>query len=786
MTFLLIVIFSPFLAAALAPWAMRRWPAWAPHGFAALAAALAVGLLLMLPRVLGGDPIVIDRAWLAQFHIRFSIRLDAFALLMSALVSGIGAVVLHYSATYMAGHRSRDRFYLYLLSFMGAMLGIILADNLFLLFIFWELTSVTSFLLIGIDHEREAAREAALRALLLTGAGSLAMLGGFVLLAEAAGTGSIGGLAGAAKLLRESPHYEEIVVLVFLGAFTKSAQFPFHFWLPGAMEAPSPISAYLHSATMVKAGVYLLARLSPVLGGTALWHDTLLATGMITMVLGATMGFAQRDMKKMLAYTTVSVLGLLVALIGVGTSAAFKALIVFWTAHAFYKATLFLLTGAIDHEFGTRDLFKLKGLRRQAPLLMAVGGLAALSMWGFPPFLGFLGKELFYEVMLHEPGPRGLAPVVAGGIAFAAMALMGAAGLLAGFRPFLGKSDASDATHSAAGEDGAGHHDSHILGLGLGPLLLAAGGLALGVFPGAISTFLVTSAGDAYGAPISGYLSLWHGVTPTLMLSGATLLAALGLVWLWPRTQGALARGFEAMGLVGPLRLYDAMWSSLKSLTDLQTKVLARVFLRHEVMIAIATLPIMIGLTMWISPGEAVGEIRISPVGLHEIVLAVLVLLSALVAIHARSLPGAIAGLGGAGYGVALVFARFGGPDLAMTQFAVETLTVILFVLVIYRLPKPERYTRLPDRITSALVAGLFGGVIAMLTFFSSLSAGESRISGEFVARSLPEAKGRNIVNVILVDFRALDTLGEITVLATAALGIYTLMKLRPGKDTGP
>lgn len=784
MTFLLIVLFSPFLAAALAPRLVRRWPHRAPVAFSALAAALAVGLLLMLPRVLGGDPVVIDAPWIEEFHVRFAVRLDALALLMSVLVTGVGAVVLHYSATYMMEHPSRDRFYLYLLSFMGAMLGIILSENLFVLFLFWELTSVTSFLLIGLDHHREAARDAALRALLLTGAGSLAMLAGFVLLAEATGTGSIGAMIENGGSLRERPSYEAMVVLILLGALTKSAQFPFHFWLPGAMEAPSPISAYLHSATMVKAGVYLLARLSPVLGGTPLWHDTLMAVGLITMVLGAAMGYAQRDMKKMLAYTTVSVLGLLTALIGVGTPAAFKALIVFWVGHVFYKATLFLLTGGLDHEFGTRDLSRLSGLRRQAPLLMAVGGLAAFSMWGFPPFLGFLGKELFYEVLLHEPGPRGLTPVVAGGIGFAAMALMGAAGLMAGLRPFMGK--AMEPASESGGEDDhhGDDHPHHITALGSGPLVLAAAGLALGAVPGLISSFMVTSAADAYGAPISGYLSLWHGVTPTLMLSVATLVAALLLIAAWPKVQGALARVFDAMGLVGPLRGYDLSWAALKGIAHLEIRTLSNILLRHEVMLVIAALPILVGLSLWLQPVAFPSSIELSPVGIHEIILAVLVLTAAGVAIHARSLPGAITGLGTAGYGVALFYARFGGPDLAMTQFVIETLTVILFVLVIYRLPKPARYTRLPDRVMSAGVAGLFGLVVGVLTFFSALQAGPRRVSEQLVARSLSEAKGRNVVNVILVDFRALDTLGELTVLGAAALGIYALMRIRPGKGS--
>jgi multicomponent Na+:H+ antiporter subunit A len=782
MTPLFIVLFSPFVLASIAPWTVDRWPRLAPRAFSGAALLLTGVLIAQAPRVLGGSPVEFDVPWLAEFHVRFSLRLDALALLMSMLVTGVGAVVLQYASAYMEHYRSPGRFYLYLLSFMGAMLGIILAENLFLLFIFWELTGITSFLLIGFDHHRPSAREAALQALLLTGAGALAMLVGFILLSAAAGTASLSELAGLSAELANDEHYTAIVLLVMAGAFTKSAQFPFHFWLPAAMEAPSPVSAYLHSATMVKAGVYLLARMSPVLGGMALWNDTLMAVGMITMLVGALMGFAQTDMKRMLAYTTVSVLGLLVALIGIGTEASFKALMVFWVAHVFYKATLFLLTGAVDHEFGTRDIRRLGGLGKRAPLLAAAGLLAAFSMWGLPPLFGFIGKEAVYEVMMHPPGPRELAPAVASGLTVVAMVLMGAAGLLAGVRPFFGRQPPGTPGHEASGH---GHSASSTLALSVGPLSLAVLGLAAGVFPGSLSTLLMTSAGDAFGGPVSGYVSLWHGFTPVLGLSVATLVLATTFVFLWPPLQPRLAVIFEAFALVGPLRLYDAMWSGLKWLTELQLRALSRVCLRHEVMLVIATLPILIGLTLWIVPGQALPEIRVTPVGVHEIILALVVLLSALVAIYAQSLPGAIAGLGGAGYGVALLYARFGGPDLAMTQFAVETLTVILFVLVIYRLPKPARYTKLPDRITSAIVAGVFGVVIGMLTLFSSFSVAGSRVSGEYVARSLTEAKGRNIVNVILVDFRALDTLGEITVLGTAALGIYALMKLRPRKDQG-
>lgn len=789
MSFLLILLFLPFTLGALAPWAVGHWPRLAPRAFALVAALLAVTLVTQAPRVLGGDIPVFDHPWLAEFDVRFSLRLDALALLMCVLVTGVGAVVLHYAATYMHGHPGAGRFYLYLLAFMGAMLGIILSDDLLLLFVFWELTGVTSFLLIGLDHHRGEAREAALRALLLTGAGALAMLAGIALLIAAAGTSSLTKLVALKGSLLDHDHYAAFALLIMVGALTKSAQFPFHFWLPGAMEAPSPVSAYLHSATMVKAGVYLLARISPVLGGSPLWNDTLMAVGMMTMLAGAAMGFAQTDMKRMLAYTTVSVLGLLVALIGVGTELAFKALIAFWVAHVLYKATLFLLTGAIDHEFGTRDLRRLGGLARTAPLLAAVGLLAALSMWGAPPLFGFVAKELLYEVVMHAPGPRGLAPAVASGITAAAMALMGAAALLAGVRPFFsrGSGDSHADTHNESTPSPGQAHDhadpSHAAALGTGPLVLALSGLAAGVAPGLISTLLLTSAADAFGSPVSGYLALWHGFTPILALSMATLLVAIVLFFLWPSLHAGLTRVIEAFALVGPARFYDAAWGSLKSLANLQVRALAHVFLRHEVMLVIATLPVMLALGAWTQPAPGLPEFRISPVGFNELALAALLISSGVVAVHARSLPGAIAGLGGAGYAVALLYARFGGPDLAMTQFAVETLTVILFVLVIYRLPKPSRYTKLPDRIASAMVAGVFGLVVAALTFYSTLHAADSRISGEFMARSLPEAKGRNVVNVILVDFRALDTLGEITVLGTAALGIYALMSLRPGKD---
>ena len=426
-------ILSPFAVALLAPWLVRRSPRSA-RILAAWPAILAVVLSIELRSTLSAGSRLIELSWAPSLGLSLSFNLDGLGLLFALLITAIGALVVLYASRYLEGHPQAGRFYASLFAFMGAMLGVALSDNILTLFVFWELTGFTSFLLIGFEHERDDARSAALQALIVTGAGGLALLAAGVLLFDVSGTTSLSAMASSRTSIVAHPFYAAIATLVLLAAFTKSAQVPFHFWLPNAMAAPTPVSAYLHSATMVKAGVYLVARMTPILGATTLWTTAVTAVGAATMVVGAYRSVQETDLKRILAYSTVSALGVLTMLLGVGTREAIAAALVYLVAHACYKGALFLVAGAIDHETGTRDITALAGLRRAMPITAVAGGAAALSMAGVPLTLGFVGKDAAYEALLH--GGAWSAWLLT--LTVLASILLGLAGLLAGVLPFRG------------------------------------------------------------------------------------------------------------------------------------------------------------------------------------------------------------------------------------------------------------------------------------------------------------------------------------------------------------
>ena len=428
---MLTLLFTCFIAALLAPLVHRICPKYTGAALSAAPLSVFVWLLRQLPDVMHGHAIVQQFPWIEKIQLEAAFRLDGLSLLFALLISGIGILILLYTQGYFKGHPQQGRFMMYLTGFMASMLGVVLADHLLLVFIFWELTSFTSYLLIGFNHESEKARSAALQAMLVTVLGGLFLLAGMILMADAAGTWRLSELIGRGGELTAHKHYLPILILVCIGAFTKSAQFPFHFWLPNAMQAPTPASAYLHSSTMVKAGVYLLARLHPALGGTDEWSAILTVVGTTTFVLGAVMAMGQHVLKRLLAYTTVSALGAMVMLLGVGSTYTIKAMAAFVIAHAFYKATLFMIAGGITHETGGEtSIDKLGGLRKAMPVSFICAILAGLSMGGFLPFFGFVAKE----VWLHSLGdyPLLIIPTVIGGAAYVLV------GLSTGWKPFTG------------------------------------------------------------------------------------------------------------------------------------------------------------------------------------------------------------------------------------------------------------------------------------------------------------------------------------------------------------
>ncbi len=757
-----IAFFVPFIAAALAVLLTRLCRSWAGWVLALFPLGLTLWFGTQVPAVVRGEVTSVDASWMPDLGIDFALRLDGLALLMALLITALGTLVVIYAGRYLAHHEVLGRFYGWLLLFMGGMLGIVLADNTLLLFVCWEVTTFASFILIGFEHKEEAARESAQRALIITALGGQSLLVGLLLMGDVVGTLSISGTIAAAETVRTSPRFLAILLLVLGGAFTKSAQMPFHTWLPGAMTAPGPVSAYLHSATMVKAGVFLLARLSPVFGGTPPWETILTVVGAVTMVLGGLLALGHTDLKLVLAYATVSVLGALVMLLGQGTAAAIQAMVTFLTAHALYKGTLFLVAGSVDHETGTRELTHLSGLRKHLPLTAAAAAAAALSMMGVPPLFGFVGKELIYEACLNGPGgwPLGLAAMVGfGGMVAAALAV--------GIKPFVGREFHADWPESKV-------HEAP-LSMWLGPAVLAATGLALGLVPWALQPLLAAAATAIGGSEAADMkLTLWHGVTPALGLSAASLALGGGLFAL----REPVYRGLRALDLGnhGPERLYQASLSGLMKLSSSLTRLTQSGSLHQYIVVTIATFGALLGLVvalrLWVWPHGVAHDIL--P---HEVVVLVSILVTAVVAVVARSALSSILALGALGLAEALLYVFFAAPDLAMTQVVVQTLTVILFALVFSRFPVHPHEHRF--RWWTAALPLAVGGLITWTLLHVSAAPTHRRLADYYAEQSVPGGKGLNIVNVILVDFRALDTLGETTVLATAGLGVYILFRTR-------
>ncbi|HEY0875687.1 MAG TPA: hydrogen gas-evolving membrane-bound hydrogenase subunit E [Vicinamibacterales bacterium] len=752
---IVLLILSPFLVAPLAAWLVGRSPRSA-RVLALWPAFLTVMLGAELRSVLASGPRLVERAWAPSLGLSLSFNLDGLGLLFALMITGIGALVVLYASRYFEGHPQAGGFHATLFAFMGAMLGVVLSDDILLLFVFWELTGFTSFLLIGFEHEQEGARSAAIQALIVTGAGGLALMAAGVLLYSITGTVSLTGMMPSQAAIAAHPFYTAIAVLVFFAAFTKSAQAPFHFWLPNAMAAPTPVSAYLHSATMVKAGIYLAQRMTPILGGTVFWMSVVTAAGAITMAIGAYRAVKETDLKRILAYTTISALGVLMMLVGAGTREAAIAALAYFVAHALYKGALFLVAGAIDHETGTRDITVLAGLRRAMPITAVAGGAAALSMAGVPLTFGFVGKEAAYEALLHA-GDWSLLLIA---LTVGASILLGLGGLLAGVLPFRGTADERSEVHEPAWE------------LWLPPLVLAAASVLLGIVPGLIEMPLTSAATAILRDPAEVSLAIWHGFTPTLLLSAVTLLG----VWLAYVFRGSL-RQIIWVPVRGAEHIYTGTIWTLNAISQVIAPALHSASLRSYVMVIVLT-SIAFGGTALATASTIATFTPTMDVAPYELLIILTVIAGAISATVARSTMAAVLSLGVVGYGVAMTFLLFSAPDLAMTQFSVETLTVLIYVLVFRHFrglgAVSPRLVRLRDAVIALGMGTIIGGLVLSVATTDTVQ----RLTGYFVENAPTLGHGRNVVNVILVDFRAFDTLGEITVLATAAIGVRALLRL--------
>lgn len=759
------LVLLPFAAALMIAVGSGRGRA-LHSGVATVASAVGFALTLSIaPAVIGGEVLAVSVPWVPAIGLDLSLLVDPLGLMFAGMILGIGLLVTIFAHFYLAKGEATGRFFASLMLFQGAMLGIVISGNVLLLLIFWELTSLSSFLLIGFWRHSAEARQGARMALAITGGGGLVLIAGMVLLGSVAGSFDLMTILERGDIIQASPLYPVILILILIGCFTKSAQFPFHFWLPHAMAAPTPVSAYLHSATMVKAGVFLLARLWPVLSGTDLYTVIVTSVGLTTMIFGAWVALFRHDLKGILAYSTISQLGLLVMLLGFSIEMAAVAAVLHILNHAAFKAALFMSAGIVDHETGTRDIRRLGGLAKVMPITAVVATIAAGAMAGLPPLGGFISKEMMLDETLDIAlfGLPWLVPVAA----TIAATLSVAYSLRLAVHLFFGRPRDPE-PHARA-------HDPAI-GMWASPALLVAIAVLLGLIPMLIAGPLVSAvAGAVIGeaAPPLG-LSLWHGVNTALMMSiGAVFVGAL-LLW----RHAGLLRGYEAVRHADAKSLFERGMAGAdaivrKAIVATHTPSLQRmIFATFAVVVLAVVEGANVGGGSFTGPREGLPA---SPVA----ILAWLLLIAATGAVlHAeRHRFRVLIYISVIGLIIALGFVHFSAPDLALTQISVEVVTILLLLLALNLLPKaPPILSSRPRRMRDAALAitgglGVGGAAWAMLTRNPN-----DPISSYHLANSYSGGGGTNVVNVTLVDFRAFDTLGEIIVLGIAGLAIYALL----------
>ncbi|PLW76988.1 putative monovalent cation/H+ antiporter subunit A [Cohaesibacter celericrescens] len=754
---------APFAAALVAPFAKRMLGHNAAWLLALVPAAIFVHLCGFIEAVAAGNVVrSTPLAWLPQYNIQYSLFVDGLSLVFALLISGIGTCVILYSGGYLKGHPEQGRFLSFMFLFMGSMLGVVVADNLITLFFYWELTSITSFLLIGFNHRYEASRRAALQALVVTGGGGLALLAGLILMSQVGGSMELSQLLTSGDVLRDNPAYTAMLLLVLGGAFTKSAQFPFHFWLRNAMEAPTPVSAYLHSATMVKAGVYLLMRVHPVLGDTTLWMTILPIVGGVTLIMGTWMSLRQTDLKLTLAYTTVASLGLLVLLVGTSNQTAITGAVLYLFAHALFKGGLFMIVGTVDHEAGSRDVTQLGGLRKVMPITFYAAILCALSMSGIYPMIGFIAKEEIYAGIIgtdFQSVILTITVVVGNGMLLAAA-------FVVALKPFLGEEKAPKKAH-----------EGPVL-LIFGPVVLSLLGFLAMLFGSFTAHGLLSPMANAVTGQET-HLAIGLGVVHfnlPLLLSLVTVVLGVGLFLKVETIRNTKGTFIRMMG-EGPDRFFDTFISGLIRVSARFTRLVQggnlEVYLAVTFTIVAATL-----LTPMILFDELPDWPSIPSMHFYEWAVLGLAVVGLFAILVARSRLTAIISLGIQGFSVALIFLLFGAPDLSFTQFMVETLSVVIIALVMSRLSLAERDGRPKlQMVGDATIAVLVGAGFGLLLMSVTQGAFDRHVSDFFTSYSRVIAHGRNIVNVIIVDFRGLDTLGEIAVVMIAGLSVLTLTR---------
>ncbi|MGG1634333.1 Na+/H+ antiporter subunit A [Paenibacillus sp. NRS-1760] len=795
MFLLSVIIILPFIMAAISPLLRKLL-----HGLHTGWIILPLPILLFsyflwkIPAIQSGETITATIPWIPSLGVNFTVYLDGLGLLFALLITGIGALVVLYSIYYLDKNKEAiTSFYVYLLLFMGAMLGVVLSDNLIVLYGFWELTSISSFLLIAFWNHREKSRYGALKSMLITVFGGLSMLAGFVLLYVMSGTFSIREIIGSVDTLSGHVLFLPAMLLILVGAFTKSAQFPFHIWLPDAMEAPTPVSAYLHSATMVKAGLYLVARFSPIFSGESAWFWLVSFFGLVTMIYGSFRAMKQTDLKSLLAFSTISQLGLLMSLFGLGSAAAFytggtdslfyakatMAAIFHLINHAVFKGALFMVVGIVDHETGTRDIRKLGGLMALMPITFSIALIGAFSMAGLPPFNGFLSKEMFFTAALNirqldffnVSFMLAIIPV----IAWVASIFTFVYSMILLFRTFMGPAQFEKLAKKP--------HEAP-LGMLISPVILASLAVVIGLFPNLLAYSLIEPAMAAIhpnvllpGERFLVHIQFWHGWTAEIFMTMGVVIAGTLLFKFHQRIQWINQPLFQHISLN---QMYDGGLRVLDRGSNRLTNRYMTGSIRHYLMYIFVFLIVSLGLTMIQEKVNVFQFSDYAPISVYEAVIIIVLVLSVIAIPFTKSRMMAIILTGAAGYMVTLFFVILQAPDLALTQMIVETVSVTLFLLCFYHLPKlSKEIAALRFRLSNFVIALSVGIIMTLIALGASGNRAFDSISDFFLKESYELAGGKNVVNVILVDFRGFDTMLEIVVLAIASLGIYAMIKLK-------
>lgn len=737
-----------------------------------------------------GETLTERATWIPSLGIHIDFYVDGLGLLFALLITGIGSLVILYSIFYLSKEKEKlNQFYVFLLLFMGAMLGVVLSDNLIVLYSFWEFTSLSSFLLIGYWNERERSRYGAQKSLLITVFGGLSMLGGIVLLSIMGNTFSIRELISQSGELLNHPLFTPALLLILLGAFTKSAQFPFHIWLPDAMEAPTPVSAYLHSATMVKAGIYLVARLSPVFAESGTWFWLVSIAGLVTLFWGSFSAVKQTDLKGILAFSTISQLGLIMSLLGLGAAAlhydtlgdniylaATVAAVFHLINHATFKGSLFMVAGIIDHETGTRDIRKLGGLMQLMPITFTVAVIGAFSMAGLPPFNGFLSKEMFLAAMVNVL-ELDLFNMETWGILFPVVAWVASVftfiySMIVVLKPFTGKLQHVDKKP----------HEAPI-GMLISPMILASLVIVFGIFPNLLSSSIIQPAvasiqPSLVDSEFHVHIGFWHGFTPEVWMTIGIILVGIILYKTLSKWSGIYHWVPERFSLNA---LYDNGIKLLERSASSIMKFLMTGSIRNYLLSIFLFFILSLGFSLYWKDAFKFETGNFAPFGLYEVVLAAIIVIGSIAILFAKSRLTSIIILGAVGYTISLFFVLLRAPDLALTQLVIETISVALFLLCFFHLPllASRKEERMTFRLNNALISIGVGAVVTLIALSAHSNKLYDSISSYYLQNAYKEAGGKNVVNVILVDFRGLDTMFEISVLAIAALGIFAMIKLR-------